>query len=198
MPLSYSKMSRRGGSKQQPNSRRPAPPSASPSPAERGHGRGRGHEESSLIPAPSPVNAPSDPPPASTIGVPSGVAPVRAASPSLGAELESLTSAVEMQPSAPSSAKAVRFSERIGFGLVGRKIKVRANHFQVQVAEQDLFHYEKVERVCKRCGFDSFRIQNAQGQPEGIWVLWNSEDSRMDVLASEEQFVHMRLALSKG
>lgn len=57
---------------------------------------------------------------------------------------------------------------------------------------------KKVERVCKRCGFDSFRIQNAQGQPEGIWVLWNSEDSRMDVLASEEQFVHMRLALSKG
>ena len=29
-----------------------------------------------------------------------------------------------------------------GFGLVGRKIKVRANHFQVQVAEQDLFHYD--------------------------------------------------------
>lgn len=135
-------MSRRGGSKQQPDSRHPAPPSAAPSPAGRGRGRGRG--ELSSVPAPSPVNAPSAPPPASTIGVPSGAAPVRAASPSPAAE--SLTSAVEkqltLQPSAPSSTKAVRFSERPGFGLVGKKIKVRANHFQVKVAEQDLFHYD--------------------------------------------------------
>nr|ARE30025.1 argonaute 5 k1 variant UC18a [Glycine max]QXF31558.1 truncated argonaute 5 [Glycine max]QXF31559.1 truncated argonaute 5 [Glycine max] len=135
-------MSRRGGSKQQPDSRHPAPPSAAPSPAGRGRGRGRG--EFSSVPAPSPVNAPSAPPPASTIGVPSGAAPVRAASPSPAAE--SLTSAVEkqltLQPSAPSSTKAVRFSERPGFGLVGKKIKVRANHFQVKVAEQDLFHYD--------------------------------------------------------
>ncbi|RZB74928.1 Protein argonaute 5 isoform B [Glycine soja] len=137
-------MSPRGGSKQQPDSRRQAPPSAAaavPSPPGRGRGRGRGE---SSVPAPSLVNAPSAPPPASTIGVPSGAAPFRAALPPPA--VESLTSAVEkqltMQPSAPSSSKAVRFKERPGFGLAGEKIKVRANHFQVQVAEQDLFHYD--------------------------------------------------------
>ncbi|KAH1088224.1 hypothetical protein GYH30_019326 [Glycine max] len=135
-------MSRRSGSKQQPDSRCPTPPSVAPSPAGRGRGRGRGHGESSSIPTPSPVNAPSTPPPASTIDVPCGTAPLRVVSPSLAAESESFTSAVEMQPSPLSSRKAVRFSERPGFDLVGRKIKVRANHFQVQVTEQDLFHYD--------------------------------------------------------
>ncbi|KAL5163290.1 hypothetical protein HKD37_07G020221 [Glycine soja] len=114
MSLSYSKMSRHSGSKQQPDSRRPTPPSVAPSPAGRGRGRGRGHGESSSIPTPSPVNAPSTPPPASTIDVPCGTAPLRAVSPSLAAESESFTSAVEMQPSPLSSRKAVRFSERPG------------------------------------------------------------------------------------
>ncbi|KAG4974367.1 hypothetical protein JHK87_031188 [Glycine soja] len=115
-------MSRRGGSKQQPDSRHPAPPSAAPSPAGRGRGRGRG--EFSSVPAPSPVNAPSAPPPASTIGVPSGAAPVRAASPSPAAE--SLTSAVEkqltLQPSAPSSTKAVSINPEINSKKVCRDV----------------------------------------------------------------------------
>ncbi|RZC04274.1 hypothetical protein D0Y65_018743 [Glycine soja] len=109
-------MSRRSGSKQQPDSRCPTPPSVAPSPAGRGRGRGRGHGESSSIPTPSPVNAPSTPPPASTIDVPCGTAPLRVVSPSLAAESESFTSAVEMQPSPLSSRKAVRFSERPGCG----------------------------------------------------------------------------------
>ncbi|KAG4974030.1 hypothetical protein JHK87_030851 [Glycine soja] len=91
MPLSYFTISRHSDSKQQPDSRRLAPPS----PAGRGRNRGRGHGESSSILAPSPVNAPSTPPPASTIGVPSGAAPVCAASSSPTTESESLTSAVE-------------------------------------------------------------------------------------------------------
>ncbi|KAF0909918.1 hypothetical protein E2562_001182 [Oryza meyeriana var. granulata] len=42
----------------------------------------------------------------------------------------------------PSSTKAVTFPARPGFGTVGRRCRVRANHFLVQVAEKDIYHYD--------------------------------------------------------
>ncbi|CAK9150489.1 unnamed protein product [Ilex paraguariensis] len=42
----------------------------------------------------------------------------------------------------PLSSKAERPPTRPGYGTVGRKCIVRANHFLVQVAERDLHHYD--------------------------------------------------------
>ncbi|CAK8576281.1 unnamed protein product [Lathyrus sativus] len=44
--------------------------------------------------------------------------------------------------SAPSSQKAIRFPNRPDYGRLGKKIQVRANHFQLQVADKDLHHYD--------------------------------------------------------
>ncbi|OMO58271.1 Argonaute/Dicer protein, PAZ [Corchorus capsularis] len=45
-------------------------------------------------------------------------------------------------PLPPSSSKAVRFPQRPGRGTVGRQCLVRANHFLVKVADNDLHHYD--------------------------------------------------------
>lgn len=42
----------------------------------------------------------------------------------------------------PASSKAVTHPLRPGFGQAGKKITVRANHFLVQVADRDLYHYD--------------------------------------------------------
>ncbi|CDP07006.1 unnamed protein product [Coffea canephora] len=42
----------------------------------------------------------------------------------------------------PASSKATRFPQRPGFGTVGQKCVVRANHFLVGVADRDLHHYD--------------------------------------------------------
>ncbi|KAH9660364.1 protein argonaute 5 [Citrus sinensis] len=42
----------------------------------------------------------------------------------------------------PSSSQAMRFPVRPGFGTVGKKCVVRANHFMVQLAERDIHHYD--------------------------------------------------------
>ncbi|KAJ4832122.1 argonaute 5 [Turnera subulata] len=45
-------------------------------------------------------------------------------------------------PRAPSSSKALVPPMRRGFGTVGNKVMVRANHFAVQIADKDLYHYD--------------------------------------------------------
>ncbi|XP_047064965.1 protein argonaute 12-like [Lolium rigidum] len=42
----------------------------------------------------------------------------------------------------PVSSKAEKFPARPGFGTVGKRCRVRANHFLVQVANQDIHHYD--------------------------------------------------------
>lgn len=42
----------------------------------------------------------------------------------------------------PMSSKALAPPARPGFGTVGQKVVVRANHFLVQVANRDLHHYD--------------------------------------------------------
>lgn len=43
---------------------------------------------------------------------------------------------------APSSTKAMRHPARPGFGTVGMRCVVKANHFLVEVANRDLHHYD--------------------------------------------------------
>nr|CAD1819865.1 unnamed protein product [Ananas comosus var. bracteatus] len=42
----------------------------------------------------------------------------------------------------PASSRAVKYTPRPGFGTVGTRCVVRANHFLVQVADADLCHYD--------------------------------------------------------
>ncbi|XP_010490899.1 PREDICTED: protein argonaute 5-like [Camelina sativa] len=42
----------------------------------------------------------------------------------------------------PESSKAVTRRLRPGFGIMGKEITVRANHFLVQFADRDLYHYD--------------------------------------------------------
>ncbi|XP_015690017.2 protein argonaute 12-like isoform X2 [Oryza brachyantha] len=42
----------------------------------------------------------------------------------------------------PSSTKAVTFPARPDIGTIGRRCRVRANHFLVQVADKDIYHYD--------------------------------------------------------
>jgi len=131
-----------------------------------GHGRGRGsrggHTVPSSTPTPVTVTASSSTS-APVIYHPSVVAPVVAGSSSvstvpspslppvtvstemLSSELEkTLTLETVPEASAPSSQKAIRFPDRPGFGQVGRRIRVRANHFHVQVAADKVFHHYDV------------------------------------------------------
>jgi eukaryotic translation initiation factor 2C len=42
----------------------------------------------------------------------------------------------------PVSSKAEKFPARPGFGTIGKRCRVRANHFLVQFANQDIHHYD--------------------------------------------------------
>ncbi|CAN6298259.1 unnamed protein product [Urochloa humidicola] len=44
----------------------------------------------------------------------------------------------------PASSKAVVLPPRPGYGTVGRRCRVRANHFLVQVADTEIYHYDVV------------------------------------------------------
>lgn len=41
--------------------------------------------------------------------------------------------------------------------------------------------------IIKRFGFDSWFIQEAQGQSGGIWIVWDSKDWSVDVLNNDTQ-----------
>ncbi|XWS52934.1 hypothetical protein CRYUN_Cryun11dG0115100 [Craigia yunnanensis] len=108
----------------------------------------------------------SGPPPSSHPPPPSQVAPTQptpsvpatstalAYQPSSSSGAESLSREVSQKltlepqasttapPIPPSSSKAIRFPPRPGLGTVGRKCRVRANHFLVNVADNDLHHYD--------------------------------------------------------
>uniref|UniRef100_I1PEF1 Piwi domain-containing protein n=1 Tax=Oryza glaberrima TaxID=4538 RepID=I1PEF1_ORYGL len=49
----------------------------------------------------------------------------------------------------PSSSKAMTFPARPDVGTIGRRCRVRANHFLVQVADKDIYHYD-VNFTCDR------------------------------------------------
>ncbi|MED6155463.1 argonaute 5 [Stylosanthes scabra] len=131
-------------------------PSHSESSAGRGRGRGRGGGPAPSVPGVRP-SAPSGGPsmpsatptvlPA-TIGSSTTVSPpaaVTSTSASSSSTPEAVTLEVEklaLQPVAPSSSKALRPPARPGFGRMGVKIKIRANHFLVEIADRNLHHYD--------------------------------------------------------
>ncbi|KAF7823308.1 protein argonaute 5-like isoform X1 [Senna tora] len=158
-------MSRRGGGRQ-PETRRDQP---SPASSQSAYGRGRGGGRSrggpgrggptnvpvsthATAPAPASYGSPA-PAPASSSSSASSVPPAAVSTPPVTTDAPSLGSAstskdvpeiekLSLQPSAPSSTKAVRFCDRPGFGRIGRKLHVRANHFLVDVANGDFHHYD--------------------------------------------------------
>ncbi|KAI9076228.1 hypothetical protein K1719_041801 [Acacia pycnantha] len=83
---------------------------------------------------PSPAPSQSARGPDGAPARPKGAAP----SPAPTDELGQLT----LQSPAPSSSKATRFPDRPDFGRMGKKVQVRANHFLVDVADNDLHHYD--------------------------------------------------------
>ncbi|KAI5388901.1 protein argonaute 5 [Lathyrus oleraceus] len=165
-------MSRRGGGNHPDNRRSQPSPAQQSSVNAAGSGRGRGRGSrggrtagsSSSVhpPPPSYASAPVTVPPsvAAPVVPPSVAAPV--VPPSIAASVASSSSAPNLPSpatvsietlsaevkqkatlqSAPSSQKAIRFPNRPDYGRLGRKIQVRANHFQLQVADRDLHHYD--------------------------------------------------------
>ncbi|XP_058762609.1 protein argonaute 5 [Vicia villosa] len=143
-------MSRRGGGNHSENRRsQPSPAHSQQSSVNAaGSGRGSGGRGSrggrTAGPPPSYAPAPVTSPPSVAAVRPSVAAPV-ASSSSAPISIESLTAEVQQKvtlESAPSSQKAVRFPNRPGYGQLGRKIQVRANHFQLRVGDKDLHHYD--------------------------------------------------------
>ncbi|KAK4375931.1 hypothetical protein RND71_006608 [Anisodus tanguticus] len=121
-----------------------------------GGGRGRG-----TVNTPPPMYQQPQPPPSvssvtraaeqklslqtsSSTQPPTDPAPAIAVQPQKPAALSasSSTSAVQPQQPPPASSKAIRVPARPGYGTVGRKCLVKANHFLVQVADRDLHHYD--------------------------------------------------------
>ncbi|KAH9660317.1 protein argonaute 5 [Citrus sinensis] len=155
-------MSRRGGGGRRPDSRRDQPTQAPAPSFQRGGGgaarpRGRGrqgqrggagrgsHSGSGAAPS-SPHTAST-----STEPAPSSPSVSASASASSSSSVSTLVEETEQKltlaaPAAatlpPSSSLAVRLPVRPGFGTVGRKCVVRANHFMVQLAEKDIHHYD--------------------------------------------------------
>ncbi|KAH9660321.1 protein argonaute 5 [Citrus sinensis] len=157
-------MSRRGGGGRRPDSRRDQPTQAPAPSFQRGGGgaarpRGRGrqgqrggagrgsHSGSGAAPS-SPHTAST-----STEPAPSSPSVSASASASSSSSVSTLVEETEQKltlaaPAAatlpPSSSLAVRLPVRPGFGTVGRKCVVRANHFMVQLAEKDIHHYDSI------------------------------------------------------
>lgn len=88
---------------------------------------------------PSSSSSSSSPPPTANVGTTS-VSQSEASTSTIEAQVEKLTLTTQEAP--PLSSKAMAVAKRPGYGTVGRKIVVRANHFIVQVADKDLYHYD--------------------------------------------------------
>ncbi|KAH9660325.1 protein argonaute 5 [Citrus sinensis] len=154
-------MSRRGGGGRRPDSCSDQPAQAPAPSFQRGGGEaagppGRGHQgqpggtgrgsHSGSGAAPSSSHAAST----STAQAPSSPS-ISASAPSSSSVSTTLVDETEQKltlaaPAAatlpPSSSQAMRLPVRPGFGTVGRKCVVRANHFMVQLAERDIHHYD--------------------------------------------------------
>ncbi|XVF46819.1 hypothetical protein PTKIN_Ptkin03bG0058800 [Pterospermum kingtungense] len=112
-------------------------------------GRGRGRDstrgrEPSGPPPPRQVTPIQPSPPSAPTTSTSAVSRPSSGVESLSREV---TQKLTLEPTAapsppPSSSKAIRFPQRPGFGTVGKKCRVRANHFLVGVADRDLHHYD--------------------------------------------------------
>ncbi|KAK9279607.1 hypothetical protein L1049_013286 [Liquidambar formosana] len=136
-------MSRRGGGRgQEPRRDRPSPASSAPrgggSGGAKGGSGGGGGRRFRGVPAAPPTASPA---PSSQYV--SASAPAPAPSTSLAAYQASASTPVPSQAAqASTSSKAIMLPRRPGFGTVGQKCVVRANHFLVEVADRDLHRYD--------------------------------------------------------
>ncbi|KAH9700122.1 protein argonaute 5 [Citrus sinensis] len=135
-------MSRSGGGGRRPDSRHDQPTQAPAPPFQRGTDRGS-HYGSGAAPSSSHAASTSTAPAPSSPSI-SASAPSSSSVSTLVEETEQkLTlAALAAATPPPSSSQAVGFPVRPGFGTVGRKCVVRANHFMVQLAERDIHHYD--------------------------------------------------------
>ena len=120
-----------------------------------GGGRGRGTVPSSYSPVPAPVvsqpasfasPSTSAPPPPQPRPQPqpqpqSQPQPSSSTVADLARGVER-TVTLQDRAAQPSSSKALVPPKRPGYGSIGKKIRVRANHFLVEVADRDLHHYD--------------------------------------------------------
>uniref|UniRef100_A0A5B6ZD42 Protein argonaute 5 n=1 Tax=Davidia involucrata TaxID=16924 RepID=A0A5B6ZD42_DAVIN len=84
----------------------------------------------------------------------------------------------------PASSKALSFPARPGYGTVGRKCVVRANHFLVEVADRDLNHYDvsitpeiSSKKVCREIMnqlIESYRVSH-------LGERWPAYDGRKSI-----------------
>ncbi|KAH9700121.1 protein argonaute 5 [Citrus sinensis] len=137
-------MSRSGGGGRRPDSRHDQPTQAPAPPFQRGTDRGS-HYGSGAAPSSSHAASTSTAPAPSSPSI-SASAPSSSSVSTLVEETEQkLTlAALAAATPPPSSSQAVGFPVRPGFGTVGRKCVVRANHFMVQLAERDIHHYDSI------------------------------------------------------
>ncbi|KAK6926677.1 Argonaute, linker 1 domain [Dillenia turbinata] len=121
--------------------------SPSPSPAQPSSARGRPSQSAAPSrPSPSvalarPSPAPSHPSPAPS--QPSPEPGPSQPSPEPGPSQPSPEPGPSQPPQAPPmSTRALGFAPRPNYGTVGAKCVVRANHFLVEIAEKELYHYD--------------------------------------------------------
>ncbi|TYG53472.1 hypothetical protein ES288_D09G112300v1 [Gossypium darwinii] len=146
---------RGGGRRGRGQDRGRGQPSQSSSRGGGGRARGRGSSGSTATYNPPPPQmAPAQPPPQMAVAPPVPPSGAAFSHPSSSSGVGSLSREVSekltMEPVAvttapplpPSLSKAIRFPPRPGFGTVGTKCVVRANHFLVDVANADLHHYD--------------------------------------------------------
>ncbi|CAI0398011.1 unnamed protein product [Linum tenue] len=160
-------MSRRGGGRRPDPGRDQQPPSPAVGGGRgRGRGGGRGRAPPAQVPgsigaqAPSPAPAfppltnpsssrPVPPPSARPQGVPAASPAAVASSFSsvqkLAGEVQGkllVSEPTASRAAAPVSSKAIALPRRPGYGTIGRKCMVRANHFLVKVQDIEIRHYD--------------------------------------------------------
>jgi eukaryotic translation initiation factor 2C len=92
---------------------------------------------------PAPVQGPAPGRPAMQVRPPAGQV-----APASGPQIQGKAPAGQVALSAPAgtlppaSSKAMVFPARPGYGTVGRRCRVRANHVHVQLADTDIYHYD--------------------------------------------------------
>jgi eukaryotic translation initiation factor 2C len=136
-------MSRRGGGNNPDNRRNQPKPSPSP-------GGGRGSTGGLNVPSssspnvrpPAPITVTAAPSVAASVAGSSSAPPTHPSPATVSTEALTAEVQQKLSLSAPASQKAIRFPNRPGYGQLGKKIQVRANHFRLQVADRDLHHYD--------------------------------------------------------
>jgi hypothetical protein len=102
-----------------------------------------GEVQSRMVLSPAPVG-PSSAPPAHAPAAPARSGREEVAETAVGGRqvVQAVASATPEGRLPPASSKAVVCPARPGYGTVGRRFRVRANHFLVQLADKEIYHYD--------------------------------------------------------